>query len=87
MTCEKCGETIEPEEPDIRYRPGDSKTRYDYHSWCWLDSFVPIEELEKLADRYMQMKYAWDVKDKEGSRAFEYCSNELEDLIEKNTDG
>jgi Fe2+ or Zn2+ uptake regulation protein len=35
MTCEKCGETIEPHEPDIRYRPGDGKTRYDYHAWCF----------------------------------------------------
>lgn len=44
---------------------------------------VPIAELEQLADEWEKNKFAWDCRGKEGSRAFEYCAQELREVLEQ----
>lgn len=61
MTCTYCGEPIDPEEPDIRYRPGDGEHRLDFHPDCFQDLKLDVlfelsaqsEPGEKLEDEWL----------------------------------
>lgn len=64
MTCKHCGETIEPEEPDIRYRPGDGEHRLDFHVECWstfsFDALMwAMKSGESLPDEEMDGDEQW----------------------------